>query len=253
MSTQKSPYRIGRRAGYQGPRPPVGRQAGVEKYATGRHYSEVDSSGWSGIKSSRTRFNNIKHQQKICIGSINTTTLKDPMKLAQCISHCKFSKHSVTFIQETHIFGQHTIKFENDGNLSGWTFINSGLKSKASAGVGIVLSPEVKLIDIDDKILDGRILIVRIILHGIKISAICAYAPTELYAESTKDKFFDTLNQAIQKVKKEHPSFKVLVGADMNATIGTDSFGACSTLGPNNDELSTNDNYTGLLVSRHRR
>ena len=59
--------------------------------------------------------------------------------------------------------------------------------------------------------------------------------------------FFNTLNKAIQKAKKEHPSFKVLVGADMNATIGTDSFGSWSFLGPNNDELVTNDNGTRLL------
>ena len=70
---------------------------------------------------------------------------------------------------------------------------------------------------------------------------------TELYADSTKDKFFNTLNLAIQKVKKEHPGFKVLVGADMNATIGTDSFGTWSFLGPNNDQLKTNDNGTRLL------
>ena len=106
------------------------------------------------------------------------------------------------------------------------------MKSKASAGVGIALSPDVKLIDIDDTILDGRILLVRIILHGIKISAFCAYAPTELYADSTKEKFFSTLSLAIQKVKREHPGFKVLVGADMNATIGNDSFGPWSYLGP---------------------
>ena len=164
MSTKQIPYRIARCVGYQGPRPPVGSQAGVEKYVTGHHYSEVDSSGWSGTKSSRTRFTNTEHHHKIFIGSINTTTLKDPMKLAQCVSHCKFLKHSITFMQETHIL-EKPIKFENDEELSGWRFINAGLKSKASAGVGIVLSPEVKLIDIDDKILDGRILLVRIILH----------------------------------------------------------------------------------------
>ena len=247
MYTPQIPYRITRRAGYQGLRPPARSQAGVEKYVTGHHYSEVDSSGWSGTKSSRTRFNNTKHHHKICIGSINTTTIKDSMKLAQCVSHCKFLKHSITFMQETHIFGNKKITFENDEELSGWTFINSGLKSKASAGVGIVLSPEVKLIDIDDKILDGRILLVRIILHGIKISAFCAYAPTEEYADSSKDRFFNTLNKAIQKVKREHPSFKVLVGADMNATIGTDSFGSWSFLGPNNDELTTNNNGSRLL------
>ena len=82
------------------------------------------------------------------------------------------------------------------------------MKSKASAGVGIALSPDVKLIDIDDTILDGRILLVRIILHGIKISAFCAYAPpTELYADSAKEKFFSTLNLAIQKVKRVHLGF----------------------------------------------
>ena len=171
------------------------------------------------------------------------------MKLAQCIAECKFLKHSLTFFQETHIFGQKEIPFdnENDKELCGWTFINSGLKSKASAGVGIALSPDVKLIDIDNSILDGRILLVRIILHGIKISAFSAYAPTEKYADSTKDKFFSTLNQAIKKVKREHPEYKVLIGADMNATIGDDSFGDWPHLGPNNDEYPTNDNGTRLL------
>ena len=120
-------------------------------------------------------------------------------------------------------------------NYLGGDLSTSGLKNKASAGVGIVLSPEVKLKDIDDKILDCRILLVRIILNGIKISAFCPYAPTEEYAESNKDSFFNTLNKAIQKANTVHPSFNVLVGVDMNATIGTDSIGSWSFLGPNND------------------
>jgi len=33
-------YRIGRRAGKQGPRPSVGNQAGVEKYATGTNSAQ---------------------------------------------------------------------------------------------------------------------------------------------------------------------------------------------------------------------
>ena len=113
----------------------------------------------------------------------------------------------------------------------------------ASAGVGIALSPDVKLIDIEN-ILEGRILLARVVLHGIKISAFCAYAPTEQYAESTKEIFFSTLQKAIQKVKKEQPCFKILIGADMNATIGCNSFGSWSYLGPNNDNLKINDNGT---------
>ena len=40
------PYRIDRRAGYQGSRPSVRGLAEVEKSVTGHHYSEVTSSGW---------------------------------------------------------------------------------------------------------------------------------------------------------------------------------------------------------------
>ena len=147
----------------------------------------------------------MKMHRNISIGSINTTTI--PMKLAQCIAQCKSLGHSLTFIQETHMIGNKSIPFK-DPELSGWTFINSGLKRKAQDGVGIALSPDVELVDIDN-ILNGRILLVRCILHGIRISAICAYAPTELYADSTKDNFFDKLNKTIKKVKREYPGFKI--------------------------------------------
>ena len=47
---------------------------------------------------------------------------------------------------------------------------------------------------------------------------------TEIYAEYTKDKFFNTLSSVVKKTKKQHPSFKVLIGADMNATIDEELF-----------------------------
>jgi hypothetical protein len=219
MRSYTSKYRIDRRAGDQGSRPSVRGQAEVEKYATGHHYSEVTSSGWPKPKRYQTHNNNAFYHS-ILIGSINTTTMKDPIKLAQCISQCKFLKNDITFMQETHIIGHHTKKF-NDNHLNGWTFINSGLKVKASAGVGIVLSPNVKLVDMEI-ILEGRILIARVILHGIKISAVCAYAPTEEYTDSSKQSFYHNLRKAIQTVKQKHPAFKIIVGADMNATIGCD-------------------------------
>ena len=66
-------------------------------------------------------------------------------------------------MQETHIIGNHTTVFD-DTKIKGWTFINSGMKTKASAGVGIALSPNVKIVDITS-IIDGRILLVRLILR----------------------------------------------------------------------------------------
>ena len=132
--------------------------------------------------------------------------MKDPLKLAQCIHQCKFLKHHITFFQEIHITGHKTTIFD-DFDLNGWTFINSRMKCKASAGVGIALSPVVELIDIDN-ILEGRILLTRIVLHGIKISAFTAYAPTEQYADSTKDTFFNTLQKAVLKQKRNTPLLK---------------------------------------------
>ena len=96
-------------------------------------------------------------------------------------------------MQETHITGHNTtIVYYVELNV--WTYIYSGLKCKASAGVGIALSSDVKLIDINN-ILEGRILLARIVLHGIKIAAFCAYAPTEEYAESTKESIYNTLDK----------------------------------------------------------
>ena len=93
------------------------------------HYCEVTSSGW--------------------LGYINTRT----MKLAQCISQCIFLQNDITFMQETHITGYETITF-HDTELKGWQFVNSGMKMKSRAGVGLALSPNVKIVDINN-ILEG--------------------------------------------------------------------------------------------------
>ena len=152
-------YRIDRRAGQQGSRPSVRGQAEGEKSVTGHHYSEVTSSGWPKSKRHRTQNNNNFHHS-IGLGSINTRTMKDPMKLAQCISQCKFLHNDITFMQETHITGFETITF-HDTELKGWQFVNSGMKIKSRAGVGLALSPNVKIMDINN-IIEGRILLVRL-------------------------------------------------------------------------------------------
>ena len=102
-------------------------------------------------------------------------------------------KHGITFIQETHRIGNQTTVFdENDNELDVWTIINSGMKMKASAGVGIALSPNVRIVDVEN-ILEGRILLVRLTLFGIKLFAFCVCAATEEYADSTKQLFFNAL------------------------------------------------------------
>ena len=144
--------------------------------------------------------------------------------------------------------GCRTVHFEKDPLNSKWTYINSGFKKKAAAGVGIILSPQVKLIKSNIWI-EGRILSARIILNGSKINAISAYSPTDATkSEASKDHFYHQLDKAIKALKSKHPSYKILIGGDMNATIGSDSYGLWNCLGRNNDELATNGNGRRLLT-----
>ena len=71
--------------------------------------------------------------------------------------------------------------------------------------------------------MNGRILLIRANVSGIRLSLVSAYAPCEDKSEPTKQLFYNNLHQTLKKVKKNHPSYKRLIGADMNATIGNES------------------------------
>ena len=81
----------------------LGREA-IPQYASGRHretgyhYSEVTSSWWPKTKRHRSHNNIFYHN--ICIGSVNTIAVNDPMKLAQSLSQCNFFKHDITFCRK---------------------------------------------------------------------------------------------------------------------------------------------------------
>ena len=77
---------------------------------------------------------------------------------------------------------------------------------------------------------------------------ISAYSPTDVGSESSKDHFYHQLDKAIKASKKNRPSFKILIGSDMNATIGTDSYGVWKCLGRNIDDRLTNGNGQRLLT-----
>ena len=214
----------------------LGRQSASAK----QHYSEVASSGCKVThhfkKGKKSKLSCTPQKKKMIIGSINTLTCKDESHLYTIVSQCKSLKQSLTFIQETHMTGYNHIHFEDEEWLN-WSFLNSGFESKAAAGVGIVLSPSAKLIE-DEVFIEGRILVARVIVDGVKVAAICGYAPTDVSAESSKDRFYHLLDVAIKTTKKNHPSFKIIIGGDMNATIGNDSFGDMKCLGPTLQTIS---------------
>ncbi len=66
---------------------------------------------------------------------------------------------------------------------------------------------------------------------------------TKSYSDHTKDAFYIYLRKATTTIKSKHPSFKLVVGGDFNATIGKD----CESyeklrVGNNNDPNPTSSN-----------
>lgn len=78
-------------------------------------------------------------------------------------------------------------------------------------------------------IIEGRMNMVRVKAHGVKVSVFNCYCPSEQYAESTKQPFYQTPHKEGKNeqkrtkwVKTNNPSFKVIIAGDFNATIGMD-------------------------------
>ena len=72
------------------------------------------------------------------------------------------------------------------------------------------------------------------------------HTDTKVYSDTTKDTFYSTLSKAIKSIKLEHPSFKLIVGGDFNATVGRD----CEPdkfVGNNHDPDPTSENRLRLL------
>lgn len=101
MSTSNNPHLIDCCAGYQRLRSSVRGKAGVNKYVTGHHYSEVVYFDWPNFKRHQTRK---IHQYDILIGSINTATMKDPCRLDDDLLIC------VVWGLKVNIVCLHTIK-----------------------------------------------------------------------------------------------------------------------------------------------
>ena len=158
-----------------------------------------------------------KNYHTFRLGSINVRTGKCESKLADCVLQFKNLSHDISCMQEVRQKGQ--VCFD-DPIIKGWRVIYNGMKT-AKAGVAIALAPHVRLVDVDHAI-EGRLTTVRVTVHGIKLTILTCYCPTEEYTETTKQAFYQTLHKVIRQVKTKHPSYKLIVAGDFNATIGMD-------------------------------
>ena len=155
-----------------------------------------------------TRYSTPKQtHHRFRLGTINVRTCKCESKLADCVTQCKNLAQDIVCMQETRIRGEGEIKFD-DCVLKDWHVIYNGM-SIARAGVAIVMAPHVRLMDVEH-IMEGRITMIRVKVHWVKLAIYSCYSPTEEYSTSSKETFHRTLQRAMLQMRKEHPSYKII-------------------------------------------
>lgn len=177
-----------------------------------------------------------KKKNECVIGTINVRSLSDDIKLGTTYDLFRNLRHSVCCLQETRRTGQGILQHEEI------QFIWSGHKKKRAAGVGILISNTVKLIDVN--YINERILQILVKLNNINIAITNCYAPTNDAKGSQKDTFYRILKKCFDDTPAK---YKQIITGDFNATIGEESYGLWRCLGPANNKQPTNDNGQRLL------
>jgi exonuclease III len=178
-----------------------------------------------------------KRYNAITVGTINVRTLSNNIKLGQAFDVFNTLRHDVCMFQEIRRVGYGCIDGDN-----GQKFIWSGMARKKAAGVGIMISDRVKLVD--TKFISPRILQILVVMRNLRVAITCCYAPTDCSTDSQKDLFYRNLRRTLEKTSK---SYKHLLAGDFNSTIGRDNNDVWNCLGRTNYEEKTNDNGTRLL------
>lgn len=205
MSTPNpTSYRIARRAGYKGPRPPVTNQAGIEKYATGWNHDCL-----------------IKAKRENLITSFNARTLRLDKNKSELTATANAIGIEVVCIQEHRIYHDDVpTKQHNMGK--GWKLITgSATKNDSNAtvgGVGMLLSPNACKSLINIETINPRLMIATFNGNP-QTTIISCYSPTNASEPNAAEEFYSDLANLIKEVPKHNV---ILVGGDMNAQIGKD-------------------------------
>ena len=100
-----------------------------------------------------------KNIHSLEIGNVNVTMAKSNAKLVQCAMEVKALGQATCFMSETHRVCSETNSKESwpeEANLGGCKFLNTELAKKAAAGVAILTSPEIQLVDRCIEFLNGQ-------------------------------------------------------------------------------------------------
>ena len=183
---------------------------------------------------------------KFLLGQLNCNTLRCPLKLQATATKAAELKLCFLAVQEHRIRGSDTIDMKDP--VGNWSFSYSGFKGKSYGGVGLLFDRNhVSIIDMIEPI-NGRLQIFRLKINRLKVVLPVIYSPTNEAALSTRENFYRETNKAIEKVRQDNPSFKLIAPGDYNATIGRDYTNrGYECIGTNNDKYETNNNGQLLI------
>ena len=155
-------------------------------------------------------------------GNIAETPREMSIKLANTIREMKRYNISILGICETHWTGSDELTSD------GISIIYSGGKEHAR-GVGIMLNKEAYKALITWEPISDRIMTARFSSRFSKITIVQAYAPTNEGEDSSKDNFYDKLQETMNKIPNH--DLVILMG-DFNAQITSNRQGYEKTIGP---------------------
>jgi hypothetical protein len=190
MQDEIKSYRIVRRVGDQGARPPVVHQAGVGKLATGKerssqppHHSnvertqEIDSRPTSEVSRINTKVSSSKKYCYWKVGTINVLTASDDLLLYECLRQATRANLDICCFQEFRRLGNDSITIsvtpdDEKSKTTEWNVWWTGHKSKRRDGVGIAIRSN-KCVTIDDiGHISARLMWIDCVCNGMKIRVI---------------------------------------------------------------------------------
>ena len=156
-------------------------------------------------------------QTEFKFGSYNVKTLLEN-RILELVTGCDDHNIDIITIQEHRwtTEEEYTTYHTPDNN---WVFIYSS-SNNGQGGVGIIIREPLSYCISNVSKINDRIL--KLSLHGNPtITIITAHAPHGMYPKQERKQFFDTLFDTIHNIPTHHVK---LVGADLNAEIGPESY-----------------------------
>ncbi|XP_071727016.1 uncharacterized protein [Rutidosis leptorrhynchoides] len=146
---------------------------------------------------------------RIRAGSWNVGTLTG--KRYELVETLRKRKVDILCVQETRWKGRGVAK------IMDYKLWFSGSRV-ARNGVGIIIGPPHNENVVDVNRWGDRIMSVRLVIHEVTYTVICAYAPHAGLGAAEKRHFWESLDQVVRMCPLDH---RLLIGGDLNGHIGT--------------------------------